>query len=222
MTMGDVLDDRRDLLESEEDEKAAKKLKKLEKASETRQLDPWERYRALNDLLDTYVDMMEIADRKTRFSLVILGALNALNLVVATRPNLFANAERGVPAWFGIYAASYVGVSLYLLIQAIGALKPRAGAFLGTVDQAGAAAEGLVGLRFIGNARTTPAAQYYDAWRHAEVGHLNRELALFIQGMARANTEKYLSLNRLYSGLTVLATLTAMLVLILIYNGLRV
>jgi hypothetical protein len=156
-----------------------------------------------------------------RSRIVILGALNALNLVVATRPTLFTNPARGMPTWFGIYAASYVGVSLYLLIQAIGALRPRGGTFLGTVDQAGAAAEGLSGLRFIGNARTAPAAEYYDAWRHAEVGHLNRELALFVQGMARANTAKYLSLNRLYSGLTVLATLTAILVLLLIYNGLR-
>src|SRR5262245_51328177 len=98
--MADPSDDRPDHLDSEDEEKAAKKAKKAEKASETRQLDPWERYRALVDLADTYVDMMEIADRKTRFSLVILGALNALNLVVAARPNLFFSTTDGsVPAW---------------------------------------------------------------------------------------------------------------------------
>jgi hypothetical protein len=219
--MTDVLDDRRESLESEEDDKAAKKLKKAEKMSETRQLDPWERYRALNDLLDTYVDMMEIADRKTRFSLVILGALNALNLVVAARPTLFAGAEGAVTGWVGVYAALYIAVSLYLVTQAIGALRPRGATFLGRVEEAGTAADGLPGLRFIGNARTAPPEQYYEAWRHAEVGQLNRELALFVQGMARVNTEKYVSLNRLFTGLTGLAFLTATLVLLLVYHALR-
>src|SRR5262245_19196012 len=106
--MSDRFSDRRDVIDEYEDEKAAKRLKKLEKSSETRQLDPWERYRALNDLLDTYVDMIEIADRKTRFSLIILGALNALNLVVAARPTLFLASASEMTRGVGVYAAVYI------------------------------------------------------------------------------------------------------------------
>ena len=218
--MTDRVDDRRDSLESEEDEKAAKKAKKAEKALETRQMDPWERYRALNDLLDNYVDMMNIADRKTRFSLVILGALNALNLVVAARPKVFGIADDSLGLWVGLYAGLYIGISLYLVTQAIAALRPRGSTFLGKVEQA-APSENLPGLRFIADATSVTPGQYYDKWRNAEVGQLNRELALFVQGMARANADKYLSLNRLFNGLTVLAFLTGTLVIVLMYHGLR-
>jgi len=51
--------------------------------------DPWERYRALTDVLDTFNDISEMADRKTRFALVILGAMNTVNLLVVARPELF-------------------------------------------------------------------------------------------------------------------------------------
>jgi hypothetical protein len=218
--MTEPLDERRDAFDSDDDEKAAKRAKKAEKLSESRQLDPWERYRALNDLLDTYVDMMQIADRKTRFSLVILGALNAVNFLVAARPGVFTNAQGGVAGWLGIYAAVYITFSLYLLIQAVETLRPRSATFLGKVEDVAGGSERLAGVRFIGNARTAAAETYYESWRQVEVGQLNRELALYIQGMARANTEKYVSLNRLYSGLTGLAVLTAILVLILVYKGL--
>lgn len=205
---------------SEEDEKVAKRLRKAEKTLETRLLDPWERYRGLNDLLDAYVDMMEIADRKTRFSLVILGALNAFNLVIAARPDLFASSPIAPARWIGIYAAAYISVSLYLVIQAIAALRPRASMFLGRVQRVAPAAERLPGLRFIGDVVNQTTEQYYEVWKQAEVGQLSREVALHVQSLARINIDKYQALNRVYQGLSALAVLTVVLVLILVYRGL--
>ena len=215
--MSDLLNDRRDVIDEYEDERAAKRLKKLEKASETRQLDPWERYRALNDLLDTYVDMMEIADRKTRFSLIILGALNALNLVVAARPTLFVTSTSEMTRGGGVYAAVYITVSLYLLVQAIDALRPRASAFLGRIEHAAPGADRLPGLRFIGDVLGRSSERYYEAWLQTEIGQLNQELALHVRGIAAINKDKYRALNRLYIGLVVLAVLTALLLLGLVF-----
>jgi hypothetical protein len=55
------------------EEQEAKRLRKLERMLDTRALDPWERYRALVDALDSYSDLSEQGDRKTRFALIIMG-----------------------------------------------------------------------------------------------------------------------------------------------------
>jgi hypothetical protein len=50
--------------------KAERRLRKeTERAAESTPLDPWERYRALNDLVDHMLDVIEMADRRTRFAL---------------------------------------------------------------------------------------------------------------------------------------------------------
>ncbi|HYN04842.1 MAG TPA: hypothetical protein VE359_20495, partial [Vicinamibacteria bacterium] len=64
------------------------RLKKKEaklRAESTRPLDPWERYRALVDSLEEAQDLVEHADRKARFALVIMGALNISFFFLATR-----------------------------------------------------------------------------------------------------------------------------------------
>ena len=79
----------------EDESKAERRRRKdAERLLETRQLDPWERYRALSDHVDHLLDVTELADRKTRFALVILGALNAVNVLIAIRaPQLGAESR---------------------------------------------------------------------------------------------------------------------------------
>jgi hypothetical protein len=59
----------------------------------------------------------------------------------------------------------------------------------------------------------TDANAYYDTWRQAELSQLNRELAIRSHLLARANTEKFRALRRVYQGLLVLVGLTAVLAL---------
>src|SRR5215510_1984742 len=82
----------------QEESKAERRRRKdAERLLETRQLDPWERYRALADHVDHSLDITELADRKTRFALVILGALNAVNVLLAVRaPQLGAESASPV------------------------------------------------------------------------------------------------------------------------------
>src|SRR5713226_2221266 len=56
--------------------KLTKKQKKLLKDSH-RALDSWERYRALTDVLDEATDLVDLADHKARFALIIMTAINA-------------------------------------------------------------------------------------------------------------------------------------------------
>jgi hypothetical protein len=197
----------------EEESKADRRRRKdAERLLETRQLDPWERYRALSDHVAHLLDVTELADRKTRFALVILGALNAVNLLIVIRsPELGANALS--PAVLQSYIAGYVLLSLYASVFAILALRPR------SQEMDGAAAQcEPTGMSLLAGAPNTDADAYYDTWRQAEVSQINRELAIRSHLLARANTEKFQALRRVYQGLLVLVALTGVLAL---FIGLR-
>src|SRR5688572_30458529 len=119
----------------DEESKAERRRRKdAERLLETRQLDPWERYRALADHVDHLLDVTELADRKTRFALVILGALNAVNLLIAIRaPQLGADGVS--PLILQSYIAGYVLLSLYAAVFAILALRPRSQEMDGSTAQ---------------------------------------------------------------------------------------
>src|SRR5262245_1828215 len=109
----------------EEESKAERRRRKdAERLLESRPLDPWERYRALADHVAHMLDVTELADRKTRFALVILGALNAVNVLIALRvPQSGADALN--PVLVQSYIIGYVMLSLYAFVFAIIALRPR-------------------------------------------------------------------------------------------------
>src|SRR5687767_13079658 len=101
-----------------------RRQKELERGQETRVLEPWERYRALSDHYDALQDLSEQGDRKTRFALIILGSLNAINLLIVARGDLVGLAHKGGPA-MNAYVAFYAVLSLGFFFYAISALRPR-------------------------------------------------------------------------------------------------
>jgi len=191
----------------EESKAERRRRKDAERLLETRQLDPWERYRALADHVDHLLDITELADRKTRFALVILGALNAVNVLIAVRaPHLGADGVS--PALLQSYITGYVLLSLYAAVFAILALKPRSQETDGAMAQ-----HEPTGMKLLAGAPDTDAETYYDTWRQAELCQINRELAMRSHLLARANSEKFHALQRVYQGLLVLVGLTAILAL---------
>ena len=58
----------------------------------TRELDGWERYRALIDASDEAYDLIDISNREARFALIVMGALNAMPLLLLTKTEM----EKGV------------------------------------------------------------------------------------------------------------------------------
>ena len=201
------------IVQSDEDAKAERKRRKdEERFTETRPLDPWERYRALSDHVDHLLDVTELADRKTRFALVILGALNAVNVLIAIRaPQIDADGLNHT--FIQVYVAGYVLISLYFFVYAIMALRPRVGRMhrIGEARPHG----GLPGLRLMDDILATDIDDYYELWRTAEVGQLDREMALQAYLLARANAEKFRAVRRVFQGLLLLVGLTALLVAII-------
>jgi len=207
------MDEPVDIAQTEEESRADRRRRKdAERFVETRRLDPWERYRALSDHVDHLLDVTELADRKTRFALVILGALNAVNILVALRaPELGAGGLN--PLFLQLYVAGYVLISLYFFVHAIVALRPRLGRMHRTGEARAEA--GLPGLRLIDDILATKIDDYYALWQKAEVGQLDREMALHAYLLARANAEKFDAVRRVYQGLLILVGLTALLIAII-------
>ena len=194
------------------------KLRKKEarlRAESVRALDPWERYRALVDSLEEAQDLVELADRKARFALVIMGALNVTFFFLATRSDFPDYLPQWLRPFLGFYLLVYAAVALFFFLEAIEALRPRR--FRPHVPYPGEGGPDHYpeGLRYYEDIVLRDLEAYRRAWRDVRFGQLNAELAVQSHVMARINLDKFRSLRRLYGGLRVLTILAGGLLAIL-------
>jgi uncharacterized protein YjiK len=198
----------------DDDPKRRKREAKL-LAEQARSLDPWERYRTLVDTLEEAMDLVELADRKARFALVIMGALNISFFFLVTRAELIDVLPAALRPFLGFYLLSYAGVALFFFLEAIEALKPRR--FRPQLQYPGeSGAEHFPeGLRYYEDIVLRDLEAYRRAWREVRFGQLNAELAVQNHVMARINSDKFRSLRRLYGGLRVLTVLAGGLLAVL-------
>jgi hypothetical protein len=187
----------------ERDDKTERKRR--DKYDEGRLLEPWDQYRVLNDMAKLQMDLMEMADRRTRFALLILGTLNALNILIVARPDLLGQAGVQVSPVPGAaaYVVVYAGLSLFLFVKAVVALKPRATPLLAKREGADRR------LRHFGAIISQSTEEYLQGWREATIGSVLQELAFHVQLSARVVSEKYTAIGQLYLGLMLLVLLTA-------------
>ncbi len=206
----------------ETDKDADKRRKKQAKqaADAQRPLDAWERYRALVDALDEAHQLLEIADRKARFALVIMGALNVLAFLLATRTEFLELIPIGWRSGLGVYLVVYASVAVYFFLQAIEALRPRR--FNPRLQYPGEAGPEHfpLGLRYYEDVVLRDIEAHRRAWREVKIGQLNAELSVQTHIMARINQDKYTALRRLYAGLRVMTLLAAGLITVLAFAAL--
>lgn len=199
---------------SDDDPKRRKKEARLQ-AEQGRSLDPWERYRVLVDALEEAMDLVELADRKARFALVIMGALNIAFFFLVTRSELIDVLPPVLRPFLGFYLLIYAGVALFFFLEAIEALKPRR--FRPHLPYPGEAGPDHFpeGLRYYEDVVLRDLEAYRRAWREVRFGQVNAELAVQNHVMARINSDKFRSLRRLYGGLRVLTLLAGGLLAVL-------
>lgn len=197
-----------------DDPKRRKKQAKLQ-ARAIRPLDPWERYRALVDTLGEALDLVELADRKARFALVIMGALNISFFFLVTKVELIDLLPRGLRPFLGFYLLLYAGVALFFFLEAIEALRPRRFRPHLPYPGEGGADHYPEGLRYHEDIVLKDLEGYRRAWREVRIGQLNAELAVQNHIMGRINLDKFRSLRRLYGGLRVLTILAGGLLAVL-------
>jgi uncharacterized protein YjiK len=176
-------------------------------ARSVRHLDPWERYRALVDSLEEAQDLVELADRKARFALVIMGALNVTFFFLATRSDLVDYVPRSLRPFLAFYLVAYAGVALFFFLEAIESLRPRRFRPRVPYPGEGGGEHHPEGLRYYEDIVLRDLEAYRRAWREVRFGQLNAELTVQNHVMARINLDKFRSLRRLYVGLRVLTIL---------------
>jgi len=191
--------------------KLSKKQKKALKDAH-RPLQSWERYRALTDVLDEAIDLVDLADHKARFALVIMAALNVVLFFVAVRTDLVKDIPKFIQPFVGVYVLIYALVALYFFLQAIESLRPRKSQpQVSPVTQTGIE-EFPLGIRFYEDILRRDVEDYKRAWKEVHVGQLNAELAVQAHALAGINRAKYTALRRLYSGLKMMTLLAVGLV----------
>jgi uncharacterized protein YjiK len=186
--------------EAKAERKALKKRDKLREDAH-RPLDSWERYRALTDVMDDAMELVDLADHKARFALVIMAALNVAIFFVATRTELASHLPPRWQPWLALYFLAYALVALYFFLQAIESLRPRKNQPRVRYFGEAGLEEHPLGLRFYEDILTRDLEAYRRAWREIRIGQLNNEVAVQAHALAEINRAKYRALGRLYVGL---------------------
>lgn len=195
---------------------AARPRKTKRPATAARQLDGWERYRALNDAMDEAYEIIDIANREARFALLVMGVLNAFVLIAASRADIvgaFAGNERMAA---GGLLVVYAVTAVYFLYQAIGVLHP--GRFRPKMGEwTPVNGDFPKGVRYYEDVVDRDVWSHYRAWCDVELGQLNAELAVQFHGLCFKSQVKRVAVSRLFVGLRVMTLLVASLMVLVLY-----
>ena len=200
------------------DSPEAKERRREQKRQEdaNRQLDSWERYRALNDTMDEAYELVGIANREARFAAILMGALNASVVLLVTRPEVQLTIPPGFKPWMGLVLIVYASVAVYFFLSAIEILRPRR--YRPKLDHPDLEAEAKpAGVRYYEDIILRNAEAHWAAWRNVRIGQLNAELALQVHSLALVNKSKYTAVQRLYAGLRLMTVIVAAVIILIVF-----
>jgi hypothetical protein len=183
-----------------------KELRRL--LGEARRLDPWERYRALNDAMDEAYEQMDHSNREARFALLVMGILNAFVVISASRPEVVDSLDTTQRAFAAVTA-------MYFLHQAIEALNP--GKFRPKLENWDANDMVPLGVRYYEDVIDRDVRGHWQAWHDVKIGQLNAELALQFHSLCIKTDVKRVAITRLFGGLRVMTMLVAALMVLFVY-----
>ena len=170
----------------------------------TRELDGWERYRALIDASDEAYDLIDISNREARFALIVMGGLNALPLLLLTKMDIIEAMTRFERMWMVSFLIGYAVLLLYFILQAIEALHP--GRFRPSLENwPPGASDFPIGVRYYEDVIKRTDVEHWAAWQHVRLSQLNAELAIQLHGLALKNDAKHRAVRRLFIGLRAMA-----------------
>jgi hypothetical protein len=196
-------------------EKAARKLRKREaklRHDAERPPTSMERWRILMDVVDEARRVVELADHKARYALVVMGVLNAGVFVVLSRAHLISGLSSEVRPWLIGFLVIYAALSFLFVFHAIDCLRPRQLRDTGLLAAAGR--RGSLGLLYWEMIGAYDLETYQRTWSSVRMEQLNAELVLVSHHLSLLIGSKYRALGRLYWGLAVLVALAALQLLV--------
>ena len=168
--------------------------------------DSWERFRILLEVVDQERNVVEIADHKARYGLVILGVINTILFVLLARGSVFQSAPEWLAPWLTGLVALYLVLTFLFVLHAIDCLRPRELADKDSVHRAG-----ILGILFWEGIVQHDLAEYRREWSEVRMEQLTTEAAAIAFRLSHLIQAKYRALRRLYNGLVVLLALCTLL-----------
>lgn len=175
----------------------------------------FERFKILMDVLSEGRRLVELADHKARYALVIVGVLNAVAIVLE-RSSAFDSLPPALHPWMQAAVVLYAVVTLYCALAAIACLRPRRLHYAELLPphppgEGPAPNYGPRGVLFWEAIARTDVTAYRRAWSEVHLGEINAEAVLILHRLARVLQAKFAALRHLYAGLTVLVAVGCLL-----------
>jgi hypothetical protein len=205
----------------EGDKKARKREAKLRRDAE-RPPDSFERWRILSELVNEGRQVVDLADHKARYALVIIGVLNAGVFFLVSRAHLFGDVPPAIKPWMIGFVIVYAGLTFLFVYHAVDCLRPRQLHYADKPRGDGTRPDAPRGLLYWEAIATYDLPSYQRAWSEARMEQLNAEVVVIAHHLARLIGAKYAALGRLYYGLAALIGLGGVLLAVFtLFNVLK-
>jgi hypothetical protein len=176
-----------------------------------RRPDAWERFRILIEVVSEGRQVVEIADHKARYALVVGGVLNAAVFAILAGGHVVRDLAPAVKPWLAGALALYGMLICWFVLNAIDCLRPRKlnRAVSDRPPESGWAAEHrplglLVWEAIVGH----DPADLQAAWDRVRMTQINAEVVAVSRVLAGLIQAKYRALHRLYAGLVVMVVIS--------------
>jgi hypothetical protein len=196
-------------------DKGARKQRKREakqRRDAERPPESFERWRILLELVREGRQVVDLADHKARYSLVIMGVLNAGVFFLMSRAHLFGSTPARAKPWLIGFLVVYSALTFLFVYYAVDCLRPRQLRYADTmathVDGEGRVPRGLLYWETIA---TYELEAYRRAWSGVSMEQLNAEVVVIAHHLSRMIRTKYVALGRLYWGMAALVVLAGIL-----------
>jgi hypothetical protein len=164
--------------------------------------------------------VVELADHKARYAMVVMGVVNAGVFLLVTRSSHFVQmVPDSIRPWFSLLVFPFGITTMIFLVDAYNSLRPRPPAMASIGSLPSGEKNRPVGLVFWDSLLTSSLPDYQRSWETVRRGQFNNELAAMAYSMARSIDKKYAALHRLYIELLVIILLAGLMLAIPVITG---
>jgi hypothetical protein len=210
---------------TDETDKKARKRRKREatlRRDAERPPESFERFRILSELVGEGRQVVDLADHKARYSLVVMGVLNAGVFFLMSRSHLFGGISPALKPWLIGFLVVYAALTFLFVYYAVDTLRPRQLRYADTMATHGDLGAGAAprGILFWETIAAYELEAYRRAWSGVRMEQLNAEVVVIAHHQARLIRAKYVALGRLYWGMAALVVLAGILLTVFTLVGL--
>jgi hypothetical protein len=210
-------------LASGDHDKHARKQRKLE-AKQRRDAErppgSFERFRILSELVDEGRQVIEMADHRARYALVVMSVLNAFVFLVISRSHLLGEMPLTTRTWLIGFIGLYGLLTFVFVFYAVDCLRPRPLHYAELLADGRDPGPGPAGVLYWEAIARYDLDAFRRAWGEVRMEQLNAEVVIIAHRMAGVIRAKYTALGRLYWGLAGLVVLSCALLVVLTVLGL--